>query len=96
MGRPVADRACPNVQWAVWGEVGKGNSALHGFLRLKRGRRPTFRDVFTAVAGFVSFVVALIEVRWRRQGLISHFAAAQQQLLMEVRAIWQGIVHLWR
>ncbi len=36
----------------------------------------TFRDIFTAVAGFVSFVVALFKVRWRRQGLISHFAAA--------------------
>ncbi len=40
-------------------------------------KRLTFRDVFTAVAGFVCFVVALIGVRRRRQGLISHFAAAQ-------------------
>ena len=36
----------------------------------------TFRDVFTAVAGFVSFVVALIRVRWRRQELSQRFVAA--------------------
>ena len=41
------------------------------------GRKLTFRDVFMAVAGFVSFVVALIAVTWWRQALISHFAAAQ-------------------
>ncbi len=40
-------------------------------------RRLTFRDVVTAVAGFVSFVVALIGVRCPRQELISRFSAAQ-------------------
>ncbi len=74
MGGPVTDRPSPNAQCAMFGNSGKGNIAPHGFLRLKR---LTFRDVFTAVAGLVSFVVALIGVRWRRQGLISHFAAAQ-------------------
>ncbi len=43
----------------------------------------TFRDVFTAVKNFFVFLAVLIWVRWRRQGLISHFAAAQQQLLTE-------------
>ena len=32
-------------------------------------KRLTFRDVFTAVAVFFSFVAALIRVRWRRQAL---------------------------
>ena len=39
-------------------------------------RRLTFRDVFTAVAASLSFVATLIGVRCRRQGLISHLAAA--------------------
>jgi len=38
--------------------------------------RLTFRDVFTAVAAFLSFVAALIRVRWRRQALVLRSAAA--------------------
>ena len=36
----------------------------------------TFRDVFTVVAAFLSFVAALIGVRWRRQALALRLAAA--------------------
>ncbi len=39
----------------------------------------SFGDVFTAVARFVSFVVALIWVRWRRQELVSRCAVAWHQ-----------------
>ena len=41
------------------------------------GRRLTLRDVLTAVAACVSFVAALIGVRWRRQGLAPRLAAAR-------------------
>ena len=39
-------------------------------------RKMTLRDVFTAVAGFISFVVALSRVRWRRQEMGQRFVAA--------------------
>ena len=39
-------------------------------------RRLSFRDVFTAVAVFFSFLVALFGVRCRRQGLIQCSALA--------------------
>ena len=39
-------------------------------------RKLTFRDIFTAVAVFFSFVVALFKVRCRRRGLVQGFAAA--------------------
>jgi len=39
-------------------------------------RRLTFRDVFTAAAGFLLLVVLAIRVRWRRQELVTGPAAA--------------------
>ncbi len=49
----------------------------------------TFRGVFMAVAGFVSFVVALIEVRWRWKELVTRLALALQQLLTEApNSLW--------
>ncbi len=73
MGRPVTDRGCPNAQCDLHGKARKGNIVLHGFLRPKR---LTFRDIFTAVAGFVSSVVALIGVRCPRQELVMRLARA--------------------
>ena len=40
-------------------------------------RKLTFRDVFTAVAVFFSFVAALIRVRWPRQVLALRLEAAR-------------------
>jgi len=39
MGKAVKDRACPNTECGVFGTTGRGKIVLHGFLRLKRGRR---------------------------------------------------------
>ena len=39
-------------------------------------KRLTFRDIFTAAAAFLSFVAALIRVRWQGQPLSLHLAAA--------------------
>ena len=39
-------------------------------------RRPTFPDVFTGVAAFLSSVAPLIAVRWPCQGLVLGLAAA--------------------
>ena len=43
MGRTVTKRACPNAQCAMWDKAGKGNVVLHGFLKLRRGRRRRYR-----------------------------------------------------
>jgi hypothetical protein len=43
MNSAVVNRPCPNAQCAMWGKVGKGNIRLHGFLKLKRGRRRRYR-----------------------------------------------------
>jgi transposase-like protein/IS1 family transposase len=43
MGKAVTDCACPNAQCAMFGKIGKGNIVLHGFLKLKRGRRRRYR-----------------------------------------------------
>ena len=40
------------------------------------GRKLTFRDVFTAVAGFLFLVALVIRLRDRRKGLIPHSAPA--------------------
>ena len=40
------------------------------------GRTLTFRDIFTAVAGFLLLVALAIRVRCRRQGLIQCSALA--------------------
>ncbi len=72
MGRAVADRPCPNGQCAFFGELRTGNIVLYGFLRL---RRLTFRDIFTAVATFLSLLALLIRVGCCRQAPISRFAA---------------------
>ncbi len=53
MGKAVKDRACPKAQCGMFGKMGEGNVTFHGFLSLKRG---TFRDVFTAVATFLSLL----------------------------------------
>ncbi len=39
-------------------------------------RRLTFRDVFMAVTALLSFVAALIGVRWRGRGLVPNLTAA--------------------
>ncbi len=52
-------------------------------MRHVRQSRLTFRHVFTAVAAFLSFVAALIGVRWRRQALALRLAAAHRQPLTE-------------
>ena len=43
MSMAVVNRSCPNAQGAMWGKVGRGNIRLHGFLKLKRGRRRRYR-----------------------------------------------------
>ena len=43
MRKPVTDRACSDSQCAMFGKIGKGNIILHGFLKLKRGRRRRYR-----------------------------------------------------
>ena len=46
MGKAVKDRACSDSQCAMFGKIGKigkGNIVLHGFLKLKRGRRRRYR-----------------------------------------------------
>ena len=55
MGKAVKDRACPNPQCAMFGKIGRGNVTLHGFLRLKRGRRRRYRCK-ACCATFVSSV----------------------------------------
>ena len=59
----------------MWGKVGTEvrTPAMQAGLVAKR---LTFRDVFTAVGAFLSFVAALIGVRWRRQALALRLAAA--------------------
>jgi len=66
MGKAVKGRACPNAQCAMWGEVGKGNIRLHGFLKLKRGRRRRYWCE-TCDRTFVSSVGT--PPRWRRATL---------------------------
>ncbi len=43
MGRPATDRPRPNAQCGMSGKIGRGNIVLHGFLRLKRGRRRRYQ-----------------------------------------------------
>ncbi len=43
MNSAVVNRPCPNAQCVISGKAGKGNSVLHGFLKLKRGRRRRYR-----------------------------------------------------
>ncbi len=41
--RGTTDRCCPNEECPHFGEQGKGNIVLHGFAKLKRGRRRRYR-----------------------------------------------------
>ena len=47
------------------------------------GRKLTFRDIFTAVAGFLLLAALAIMGRCQRQELVLDLAAAQQQFLTE-------------
>ena len=75
MSSAVVNRPCPNGQCAMWGKVGTEvrTPAMQAGLVAKR---LTFRDVFTAVAGFFLFAALLIGVRWWRQELSQRFVAA--------------------
>ena len=55
MSKAVVNRSCPNGQCAM----------RAGLVT----RRLTFRDIFTAVGAFLSFVAALIGLRWRPHAL---------------------------
>ncbi len=53
---PVARIACPNRECSKHGKVNRGNIALHGFSKLKRGRRRRYRckacgKTFSATTG---------------------------------------------
>ena len=69
MGSAIVNRACTNAQCAMWARVGTEvrTPAMQAGLVAKR---ITFRDVFTAVAGFLFLVALVIRFRNRHEGPI--------------------------
>ena len=39
----IKDRCCPDKECCLFGQPGKGNIVLHGFVKLQRGRRRRYR-----------------------------------------------------
>jgi hypothetical protein len=59
------------------GQASHGSTASERRMRHVGQGRLTFCDIFTAVGVLVSFVAALIGVRWRRQALAMRLAAVR-------------------